>query len=58
LLGANGPDQMMEMLNALKAALQDGQISRARIDEAATRIITLKLERHLMPMVPPQYYNL
>jgi len=58
LLGANGPYQMMEMLNALKAALQDGQISRARIDEAATRIITLKLERHLMPMVPPQYYNL
>jgi beta-N-acetylhexosaminidase len=58
ILGANGPYQMMDMLNALKTALQDGQLSKARVDEAATRIITLKLERHLMPMVPPQYYNL
>lgn len=58
LLGANGPYQMMEMLNGLKAALQNGQLSMARVDEAATRIIRLKLQRHLMPMVAPQTYNL
>jgi beta-N-acetylhexosaminidase len=50
LLGANGPAQMQAMLNGLKAALQDGQLSKARIDESATRIITLKLERHLIPI--------
>jgi len=58
IVGANGPDQMVEMLDALKAALDNGTLSKARIDEAATRIITLKLERDLMPAVPPQYYNL
>jgi beta-N-acetylhexosaminidase len=50
LLGANGPYQMQDMLNGLKAALQHGQLSKARIDEAATRIITLKLERKLLPI--------
>ncbi len=58
IMGANGPYQMIDMLNALKAALDNGTLSKARVDEAATRILTLKLERHLMPMVPPQYYNL
>ncbi len=54
LLGANGPYQMQAMLNGLKAALQNGQLSKARIDEAATRIITLKLARHLIPMQLPK----
>lgn len=48
LLGANGPDQMQAMLNGLKAALRTGRLSKARIDEAATRIITLKMERKLI----------
>src|ERR1019366_994039 len=48
LLGANGPSQMQAMLDGIKAALRSGQLSQARIDEAATRIITLKLERHLI----------
>jgi beta-N-acetylhexosaminidase len=50
LLGANGPSQMQAMLDGIKAALRSGQLSKARIDEAATRIITLKLERHLIFM--------
>lgn len=58
ILGANGPYQMQDMLNGLKAALQDGQLSKARVDEAATRIITLKLQRHLMPLETYQYYGL
>ena len=54
LLGPTGADQMLSMINALKAALQNGTLSKARIDEAATRIIALKMEYHLMPAVPPQ----
>src|SRR6266581_8594696 len=49
LLGPTGADQMLSMINALKAALQNGTLSKARIDEAATRIIALKMEYHLMP---------
>ena len=54
LLGAIGPYQMTSMINALKAALQDGTLSKARVDEAATRIIALKLQYHLIPDMPPQ----
>jgi beta-N-acetylhexosaminidase len=54
LLGPTGADQMIDMINGLKAALQNGTLSKARVDEAATRIIALKMEVHLMPAVPPQ----
>ncbi len=54
LLGPTGADQMIAMLDALKTALQNGRLSKARIDEAATRIVALKMEYHLMPAVPPQ----
>ena len=54
ILGPTGADQMLATVNALKAALQDGTLSKARVDEAATRIIALKMEYHLMPAVPPQ----
>jgi len=49
LLGPTGADQMLATINALKAALQNGTLSKARVDEAATRIIALKMEDHLMP---------
>ena len=39
---------------ALKQALQDGRLTKQRIDEAATRIIALKMQYHLMPAIPPQ----
>jgi beta-N-acetylhexosaminidase len=54
LLGPTGAGQMIDMLNALKAALQDGTLSKARVDEAATRILALKMQSGLMPAVPPQ----
>ncbi len=54
LLGPTGADQMLSMIDALKAALANGTLSKARIDQAATRIIALKMEYHLMPAVPPQ----
>ncbi|MEO6890160.1 MAG: glycoside hydrolase family 3 N-terminal domain-containing protein [Ktedonobacteraceae bacterium] len=54
LLGPTGAGQMLAMLNGLKAALQNGTLSKERIDEAASRIIALKMASHLMPAVPPQ----
>lgn len=54
LLGPTGAAQMIDMLNAIKQALKDGTLTKARIDEAATRIIALKMEYHLMPAIPPQ----
>jgi len=54
ILGPTGADQMLATINALKAALQDGSLSKARVDEAATRIIALKMQDHLMPALPTQ----
>ncbi len=54
LLGPTGAAQMSDMINGLKAALANGTLSKTRVDEAATRIIALKMERHLMPAVPPR----
>lgn len=54
LLGPTGVNPTLAMINALKAALKNGTLSRARIDEAATRIIALKMQYHLMPAIPPQ----
>lgn len=54
LLGPTGSDQMIAMLNGLKAALQNGTLSKARVDEAATRIITLKMQYQLISAIPPQ----
>ncbi|GAC1428531.1 MAG: hypothetical protein PVS3B3_34960 [Ktedonobacteraceae bacterium] len=53
LLGPTGSDQMIAMLTGLKDALHNGTLSKARVDEAATRIIALKMQYHLMPTVPP-----
>jgi beta-N-acetylhexosaminidase len=54
LLGPTGTDQMVAVINSIKAALQNGTLLKSRIDEAATRIIALKMEDHLMPAIPPQ----
>ena len=49
LLGADGLGQAREVFNAIKQAVQDGQLTKARIDESATRIIALKMQYHVMP---------
>jgi beta-N-acetylhexosaminidase len=54
LLGPSDAAQMVAVLNGLKAALRDGTLSKARIDEAVTRILALKMEYHVLPAVPPQ----
>ena len=52
ILGPIGSYQMQATIDAIKAALQDGTLTRARVDEAATRIITLKMAYHIMPTTP------
>jgi beta-N-acetylhexosaminidase len=47
-LNVTGSTEVSEVIAALKAALQDGTLTQARIDEAVTHIITLKMEHHLM----------
>jgi beta-N-acetylhexosaminidase len=54
LLGPTGADQMQAMLDGLKAAVANGTLPKWRIDQAATRIIALKMQDHLMPAIPPQ----
>jgi beta-N-acetylhexosaminidase len=54
LLGPTGVDQTVAMINGIKAALHNGTLSKTRVDEAATRILTLKMQYHLMPAVPPK----
>ena len=54
LLGPTGADQMLSMINYLRAALQNGTLLKSRVDQAATRIIALKMEYHLMPATIPQ----
>lgn len=48
LLGVNGSQQASSMIDAIKQAVQNGQLTKARIDQSVTRIIALKMQYHLM----------
>jgi beta-N-acetylhexosaminidase len=48
LLGAIGADQMQEVIDGLKNALNNGTVSMSRVDEAVTRIIALKFHYHIL----------
>jgi beta-N-acetylhexosaminidase len=52
-LNVTGSSEVEQVIDAFKIALQEGTVSQARIDEAVTRIIMLKMEHHLMPAVMP-----
>ncbi len=52
LLGPWNSDQVQQVLDALQAALASGQISKARIDQSVTRILTLKIKEGLIPVSP------
>ena len=54
LMGADNPTDVAAMVAAIKAALQNKTLSKAQLDDAATRILTLKMSSHLMPATPPQ----
>lgn len=48
LLGAIGSSQMEQVINGIKNALNNGTVSMSRINQAATRIIALKFQYHLL----------
>ena len=53
ILGPNDSAQTEMTIQAIKDALKSGQLSMARINEAATRIIALKMQYHIMPTYTP-----
>lgn len=54
ILGPNDSDQTAITIQTIKDALKSGQLSMDRVNEAATRIIALKMQYHLMPTYIPQ----
>jgi beta-N-acetylhexosaminidase len=49
LLGAYSVASMEAMIQAIKDALNNGTLTKSRLDEAATRVLTLKMQRNLIP---------
>jgi beta-N-acetylhexosaminidase len=54
ILSPMGSARTAAVIEALRQALQDGQLSMARINEAVTRIIALKMQYHLLPSTLPR----
>jgi beta-N-acetylhexosaminidase len=54
ILGPMGSARTAAVIEALRQALHDGRLSMARVNEAVTRIIALKMQYHLMPVTLPQ----
>jgi beta-N-acetylhexosaminidase len=52
ILSPMGSARTAAVIEALKQALQDGRLSMARVNEAVTRIIALKIQYHLLPATP------
>jgi beta-N-acetylhexosaminidase len=52
LEGPWNADQMRIMVNALRAAVRSGQLSRARIDQSVRRILLMKLRFGLLRLPP------
>jgi beta-N-acetylhexosaminidase len=51
LLDIDGSQQVASVISTLKAAIQNGTLSKQRVDDAATHVITLKMQRGLLPTV-------
>src|SRR5579863_4854436 len=48
IMGPMGSASVATVIEAFRQALQDGQLTMARVNEAVTRIIALKMQYHLM----------
>lgn len=55
LEGAYDTTSMRQMIDALKAAIDSGQISQARIDLSVQRILALKIRFGLLPIHDPHF---
>ncbi|HXL38758.1 MAG TPA: glycoside hydrolase family 3 N-terminal domain-containing protein [Ktedonobacteraceae bacterium] len=54
ILSPMGSARTAAVIEALRQALQDGRLSIARVNEAVTRIIALKMQYHLLPATIPR----
>ncbi len=54
ILSPMGSARTAAVIEALRQALQDGQLSMARVNEAVTRIIALKMQYHFVPVTLPR----
>ena len=54
ILSPMGSTRTAAVIYALKQALQNGQLSITRVNEAVARIIALKMQYHLMPVTLPR----
>lgn len=54
ILGPNDSAQTAITIQTIKDAIQSGQLTMDRINNAVTRIIALKMQYHLMPTYVPQ----
>jgi beta-N-acetylhexosaminidase len=54
ILSPMGSARTAAVIEALRQALQDGKLSMARVNEAVTRIIALKMQYHLLPITLPR----
>ncbi|MGZ6368521.1 MAG: glycoside hydrolase family 3 N-terminal domain-containing protein [Ktedonobacteraceae bacterium] len=54
ILSPMGSARTVAVIEALRQALQNGQLSMARVNEAVTRIIALKMQCHLLPATLPR----
>ncbi|HYB00480.1 MAG TPA: glycoside hydrolase family 3 N-terminal domain-containing protein [Ktedonobacteraceae bacterium] len=54
ILSPMGSARTAAVIEALRQALQDGQLSMNRVNEAVTRIIALKMQYHLLPVTLPR----
>src|SRR5438477_1422459 len=54
ILSPMGSARTAAVIEALRQALQDGRLSMARINEAVSRIIALKMQYHLLPVTLPR----
>ncbi len=54
IMGPMGSARTQAVIDAFKQALHDGRLSMQRVDEAVARIITLKMQYHLMRVTLPR----
>ena len=54
ILGPMGSARTAAVIEALRQALLDGKLSIARVNEAVARIIALKMQYHLLPVILPR----
>jgi beta-N-acetylhexosaminidase len=57
ILGTFSVENTQAMIDGIKAAIKDGTLTQARIDQSVLRIISLKLQRGLLQMPPPPVHT-